>query len=104
MGMIQHINFQKGCYTGQEVIARLHYRGEVKKRLQLITSLSELTVGSEINSEGLFHFVHCTNSDFSNKKPVRFLVEFSDWLWWSARTLSTYVDREIFFMSNSQTI
>lgn len=27
------INFKKGCYTGQEVIARLHYRGEAKQRL-----------------------------------------------------------------------
>jgi hypothetical protein len=28
------ISFQKGCYTGQEVIARAHYRGRVKRRLQ----------------------------------------------------------------------
>lgn len=28
------ISFAKGCYTGQEVIARAHYRGRVKRRLQ----------------------------------------------------------------------
>lgn len=28
------ISFEKGCYTGQEVIARAHYRGRVKRRLQ----------------------------------------------------------------------
>lgn len=28
------IAFEKGCYTGQEVIARAHYRGRVKRRLQ----------------------------------------------------------------------
>jgi folate-binding protein YgfZ len=28
------IAFDKGCYTGQEVIARAHYRGKVKRRLQ----------------------------------------------------------------------
>ncbi|HYM41550.1 MAG TPA: hypothetical protein VET46_02175 [Steroidobacteraceae bacterium] len=28
------IDFDKGCYTGQEVIARAHYRGRVKRRLQ----------------------------------------------------------------------
>jgi folate-binding protein YgfZ len=28
------ISFTKGCYTGQEVIARAHYRGRVKRRLQ----------------------------------------------------------------------
>ena len=26
------VNFQKGCYVGQEVVARLHYRGRVKRR------------------------------------------------------------------------
>ncbi|WP_116365166.1 YgfZ/GcvT domain-containing protein [Parahaliea mediterranea] len=29
------VSFQKGCYTGQEVIARLHYRGKAKRRLFL---------------------------------------------------------------------
>lgn len=28
------ISFTKGCYTGQEVIARAHYRGRVKRRAQ----------------------------------------------------------------------
>jgi hypothetical protein len=28
------VSFEKGCYTGQEVIARAHYRGRVKRRLQ----------------------------------------------------------------------
>ncbi len=28
------VSFTKGCYTGQEVIARAHYRGRVKRRLQ----------------------------------------------------------------------
>lgn len=29
-----HVNFKKGCYTGQEIVARLHYRGTPKQRLQ----------------------------------------------------------------------
>jgi folate-binding protein YgfZ len=28
------ISFDKGCYTGQEVIARLHYKGQSKRSLQ----------------------------------------------------------------------
>src|ERR1700732_3601259 len=28
------IAFDKGCYTGQEIIARAHYRGKIKRRLQ----------------------------------------------------------------------
>ncbi len=30
-----HISFTKGCYTGQEVVARLHYRGTSKRRTYL---------------------------------------------------------------------
>lgn len=29
------VNFKKGCYTGQEIIARLHWRGKPKRRLYL---------------------------------------------------------------------
>lgn len=40
----QHVNldqknviaFDKGCYPGQEIIARLHYIGKVKKRMRLL--------------------------------------------------------------------
>ncbi|MCC7462566.1 MAG: folate-binding protein YgfZ [Gammaproteobacteria bacterium] len=31
---IEALSFGKGCYTGQEVIARAHYRGRVKRRMQ----------------------------------------------------------------------
>jgi len=34
------ISFSKGCYTGQEVIARAHYRGRVKRRMQRFLSES----------------------------------------------------------------
>ena len=27
------INFKKGCYTGQEIVARTHYRGQVKRHI-----------------------------------------------------------------------
>jgi hypothetical protein len=29
------INYKKGCYTGQEIVARTHYLGKVKRRTQL---------------------------------------------------------------------
>jgi len=32
---IDGINFKKGCYTGQEIVARTHYLGKVKRRTQL---------------------------------------------------------------------
>ncbi len=39
------LSFEKGCYPGQEVIARLHYRGEVKQRLYLGAGTGEATPG-----------------------------------------------------------
>jgi tRNA-modifying protein YgfZ len=36
---VDAISFTKGCYTGQEVIARAHYRGRVKRRMQRFESL-----------------------------------------------------------------
>ena len=37
------IDFEKGCYVGQEVTARTHYRGLVKRRLLPISSSGKLT-------------------------------------------------------------
>ncbi|WP_110687380.1 YgfZ/GcvT domain-containing protein [Salinicola aestuarinus] len=31
------VSFRKGCYTGQEIVARAHFRGQVKRRLQIAT-------------------------------------------------------------------
>lgn len=31
-----HVSFSKGCYPGQEPIARLHYRGHVNRKLQVV--------------------------------------------------------------------
>ncbi|MGC8518767.1 MAG: YgfZ/GcvT domain-containing protein [Steroidobacteraceae bacterium] len=38
------IAFDKGCYTGQEVIARAHYRGRVKRRAQRLRSREPLVL------------------------------------------------------------
>lgn len=39
---LEGIAFDKGCYTGQEVIARAHYRGRVKRRMQRFFSRGAL--------------------------------------------------------------
>jgi tRNA-modifying protein YgfZ len=39
------IAFDKGCYTGQEVIARAHYRGRMKRRLQRFLTRERLRLG-----------------------------------------------------------
>lgn len=31
-----YVSFSKGCYTGQEIVARMHYRGKARKQLYLV--------------------------------------------------------------------
>ena len=40
LDLVGAIAFDKGCYTGQEVIARAHFRGRVKRRLQRFATLA----------------------------------------------------------------
>jgi tRNA-modifying protein YgfZ len=46
------VNFQKGCYPGQEVVARSQYRGTVKRRAQLLLGASA-PAGTEVLSAGV---------------------------------------------------
>ncbi|HYW75049.1 MAG TPA: hypothetical protein VFA48_00275 [Gammaproteobacteria bacterium] len=47
------IDWQKGCYPGQEVIARLQHRGTVKKRLVLIGETLDAAIGERAEVEGI---------------------------------------------------
>jgi tRNA-modifying protein YgfZ len=40
LDVVDGIAFDKGCYTGQEVIARAHYRGKVKRRMQRFRTIA----------------------------------------------------------------
>jgi tRNA-modifying protein YgfZ len=42
------VNFQKGCYPGQEVVARSQYRGTLKRRAQMVLGSLALSPGQEI--------------------------------------------------------
>lgn len=47
------IAFDKGCYTGQEVVARLHYKGRAKRRLRIFHATSQAPVEEPlVDSEG----------------------------------------------------
>lgn len=43
MELINGVNFEKGCYTGQEIVARTHYLGKQKRRTYRIKIISETT-------------------------------------------------------------
>ncbi len=42
------VNFKKGCYPGQEVVARSQFRGTLKRRAYLAHAPSALAVGAEV--------------------------------------------------------
>ncbi len=44
------INFRKGCYTGQEIIARTHYLGRLKERLFAFASETMTEAGQRLYS------------------------------------------------------
>ena len=48
-----YISFKKGCYTGQEIVARAHYRGTVKRRMHhlQLDATSTPEPGDEIRDE-----------------------------------------------------
>lgn len=48
------VDFKKGCFTGQEVIARMQYKGKLKSHMQLLISDQNLPVStlSKLHSEG----------------------------------------------------
>jgi tRNA-modifying protein YgfZ len=42
------VNFKKGCYPGQEIVARSQFRGTLKRRAYVMESAGPLTVGQEV--------------------------------------------------------
>jgi folate-binding protein YgfZ len=53
---INGISFTKGCYTGQEIVARLHYKGKLKRHMYLFeysdARPTTLQIGADLYSHG----------------------------------------------------
>ncbi|HBP42243.1 MAG: CAF17-like 4Fe-4S cluster assembly/insertion protein YgfZ [Vreelandella alkaliphila] len=70
------ISFKKGCYTGQEVVARAHFRGQVKKRLVRVTaSVNSLPqIGDTLVDEQDKTVGEIVSSAFSDKQQIEMLA------------------------------
>jgi folate-binding protein YgfZ len=42
------VNFEKGCYIGQETVARLHYRGKPNRHLRGLRLSAPVTMGAPL--------------------------------------------------------
>ena len=49
---LRAFSVSKGCYPGQEIVARTHFLGQAKRGLGLFESEAPLPVGSEVREEG----------------------------------------------------
>ena len=57
------VSFSKGCYPGQEVVARLHYLGQAKRRLFSFKSESEMQIGDNL---------YCASSNTARARGDRY--------------------------------
>ena len=46
------VHFKKGCYPGQEIIARAQYRGQVRRGMAVCCSAQPVAVGSKVEADG----------------------------------------------------
>lgn len=89
LDLMDALDYQKGCYPGQEIIARLHYRGQLKRRLYLATCTTDVfpesgdvilspennTVGTVINAQAtddIYYMLAVIDNDsIENKLSLR---------------------------------
>ena len=45
------ISFKKGCYTGQEIVARTHYKGKIKRKLYQLTAEYQVNHSPKVGDE-----------------------------------------------------
>jgi hypothetical protein len=46
--LVGGVHFQKGCYPGQEIVARSQYRGTLKRRMQLLGASGPVAPGQDV--------------------------------------------------------
>lgn len=75
--LVNAINFRKGCYTGQEIIARLHYRGKLKRHMYRVScKTAELPPPGTpvINQASQQNVGQVVQSAWSNNREAELLV------------------------------
>lgn len=52
LDLLDAISFDKGCFPGQEIVARTHYKGATKRRTVRFTVEQPVRVGDKVSLEG----------------------------------------------------
>ncbi len=69
LGLEDMISYTKGCYIGQEIIARIHFRGHVAKQIRglVISTQAPIEVGSTLTAPDLKPAGRITSISYSPK-------------------------------------
>lgn len=71
------ISYEKGCYVGQETVARAHYKGQIRKKVFLveIKNLLEVSKDSEITCDEKKQGVVLSSLFYENKLQALALIK-----------------------------
>jgi len=74
--LVGGISFNKGCYPGQEVVARLHYLGKPSRRLFSASCSSDSlpTDGQEVTDQEGKILGHVASAQFSSDNNIKLLL------------------------------
>lgn len=72
LDLLDAISFDKGCYTGQEIVARTHYKGATKRRTLRFESDSPVSPGDKLSCDGreIGEVLNAAGNDFLAVVPV----------------------------------
>ena len=52
LDLLNAISYDKGCYTGQEIVARTHYKGATKRRALRFAASAPVSEGAKVQLDG----------------------------------------------------
>ncbi len=76
LDLIGGVSFNKGCYPGQEIVARLHYLGKPSRRMFIaeIKATRLPTAGQEVTTEDGSVAGHIVRSQYKDKITISLLL------------------------------
>jgi len=73
LDLLDAVSISKGCYPGQEIVSRTHFRGATKRRMMRFTSAQPVAPGDKVSdgSRDIGEVLNACNSDLLAVVPVK---------------------------------
>jgi len=88
------VSFTKGCYIGQEIIARIRYRGQVKRTLACIEAKSDVQINQVIKNNKGENIGNISSKTYLPKDNLTFALAFLNH--------EENIDKNEIFLSNNK--